>query len=130
MTNTFNKIASLTLLLACIAITAMLITQKAGASAPSGLPATIATTSVQTVGTTARLLFATSTCATRVISTRAQPMMLSFSDNQGFIPTAINGHLQAASTTVAYDSGQYGCNAVRVISGTPISDTITVSESN
>lgn len=100
---------------------------KAG-EAQSGLQATVASTSAQVVGTTQRLLVATSTCAARIISTRTQPMMLSFGDNQGFVPTATTGILQAASTTVAYDSGLFGCGAMRVISGTVTSDTIVVTE--
>jgi hypothetical protein len=43
------------------------------------------------------------------------------------VPTALIGHLQAASTTVSYDSGIYGCNAVRIYSFA--SSIITVSES-
>lgn len=102
----------------------------ASASAPSGLPATIATTSNPTVNTTAALVFATSTnqsCAARIITTYASPIMLTFSQNQGKIPTGTFGHLQPASTTVAYDSGQYGCNAVYIYSF--VSQAITVSES-
>ena len=53
--------------------------------------------------------------------------MLTFSDNQGKVPSGVYGHLQAASTTVAYDGGQYGCGAVRIYSFT--SQAITVSES-
>lgn len=99
----------------------------ARAGAPSGLPSTIATTSNPTVGTTAVLVFATSTCASRVVTTVASPVMITFSDAQGKIPTALFGHLQPASTTVAYDSGQYGCGAVRMYGFT--SSAITVSES-
>ena len=97
------------------------------ASAPNGLVASIATTSNPTVGTTALLLFSTSTCDARIITTYASPIMLTFSQNQGKIPTATFGILQAASTTVAYDSGQYGCGAVTVYSF--VSQAITVSES-
>ena len=85
----------------------------ANASAPSGLPATVATTSVETLSTTALTLFATSTCAARIITTSGQAIMLTFSDNQGAVPTGSFGTLQAASTTVVYDSGHYGCGAVK-----------------
>lgn len=103
-------------------------TVKAGA--PSGLPATMATTSSVIVGPgNAMTLFATSTaCATRVISTVAQPIMLTFTDNAGQSPTGIFGHLQAASTTVDYDSGLYGCGLVKAY-GFVASTTITISES-
>ncbi len=90
-------------------------------------PATVATTSNPTVGTTASILFATSTCAARTISTTASPIMLTFSDAQGKVPTATFGVLQAASTTVAYDGSQYGCATVRAYSF--VSSAITIQES-
>lgn len=99
----------------------------AHASAPSGLPSTIATSSNPTVTTTPSLVFATSSCAARIITTVASPIMITFSDNQGKVPSGIFGHLQPASTTVVYDSGQYGCGAVRIYSF--VSSAITVSES-
>lgn len=99
------------------------------AGAPSGLPATVATSSNPTVGTTASLLFATSSnCAARIITTYANPVMLTFSDIVGQVPSAIAGHLQTASTTVVYDAGLWGCNAVRVY-GYAANTAITVTES-
>lgn len=96
-------------------------------SAPSGLRAIVATTSNPTVTSTAGLVFATSTqCSARVITTYASPIMVTFSDVQGKVPTGTFGHLQAASTTVAYDSGIYGCETVRIYSFT--SQAITVTE--
>lgn len=95
-------------------------------SAPSGLQATIATSSNPTVGTTALLVFATSTCSTRIVSTYASPVMMYFSDITGQRPSPTAGHLQAASTTVAYDSGLYGCGAVYMYGF--VSTAITVSE--
>lgn len=89
-------------------------------------PAFIATSSNPTVDTTARLLFATSSCTARTITTYASPVMLTFTDNPGRVPSAIYGHLQAASTTVVYDATQVGCGAVRIYSFT--SQAITVSE--
>lgn len=126
MTNTFNRIISLAIILGMIALTAMLLTQKSFGSAPAGLATSVASTTSQAVSTTARLLVATSTCDARVITSRAQPLMLTFSDYNGATPTATFGHLQSASTTVVYDSGQYGCGAVKVYAyGT---DSITVTE--
>lgn len=96
------------------------------AGAPSGLPASVATTTNVTVTTTAGPIFATSTCAARVVTTSAQPIMMTFSDYSGQTPTGSFGHLQAASTTVVYDSGQYGCGLYKIYSfGTQL---ITVSE--
>jgi len=93
----------------------------------ASLPATVATSSVNTVGTTPVLMFATSTCATRIISTSASPIMLTFTDRVGLVPTGIIGFLQAASTTVAYPSNQFGCNAVKAYSY--VSGTVNVAES-
>lgn len=108
----------------------MSILNKAYGDAPSGLQATVATSTLgYPVGVSQTVLFATSTCNARIITTRTQPVMLTFTDVQGTVPTATTGHLQAASTTVAYNSGQYGCNTVRVISATLTTDTISVSES-
>lgn len=104
------------------------VQNKVQASAPFGLPATMATTSNPAVTSTASLVFATTTaCSARVITTYASPVMITFSQVQGSIPTATFGHLQAASTTVAYDSGLYGCGAVEIYSFT--NQSITVSES-
>ena len=103
--------------------------RQVSASAPSGLPATIATTSTVIIGPgNSMTAFATSSCSARIISTVAQPVMLTFTDLAGQSPTGVFGHLQGASTTVAYDSGVYGCNLVRVY-GFVASTTITISES-
>jgi hypothetical protein len=130
MTNTFNRVISLAIIMGLIALTAMVLTQKAFGSAPSGLPATVATsTFAYPVGTSQTVLFATSTCAARVITTRNEAVMLSFNEPAGQVPTVLTGHSQVASTTVVYDSGQYGCGAVRVISATGAATAVSVSES-
>ena len=49
-------------------------------------------------------------CANRVISTVASPVMLSF--HSTINPSGTLGHVQAASTTVEYDSDLFGCRAV------------------
>lgn len=106
----------------------LIMGQPVSVKAKAGeLPATVATTSNPTVGTTPLLLFATSTCGVRIISTTASPIMLTFSDVQGSIPTATFGTLQAASTTVVYDNGQYGCGAYRAYAF--VSGAITIMES-
>jgi len=103
-------------------------TQDVGASAPSGLQATVASTSNQVVGVTVTSIFATTTnCASRVITTGAQAILLTFSDFAGQTPTGSFGHLQAASTTVVYDSGLYGCNLFKAY-GEAASSTITTTE--
>lgn len=101
-------------------------TEPVLASAPSGLPATVATTSPAAVSTTVIPLFATSSCSSRIITTYVSPVMLTFSDYAGQVPTGTFGHLQAASTTVAYDSGLYGCGLVKAYSFA--AQTITTTE--
>lgn len=79
-----------------------------------GLDVTVATSSQQTLGTTAKILFSTSTCATRIVSTTgASGVMLTFTDKQGYVPSGEIGHFQAASTTVSYDGSVYGCGTMR-----------------
>jgi hypothetical protein len=135
MNNQIIGKRTLALIIAALAMSILAIislsSREAYGSAPSGLPATIATSTLGYVMQTSQtLLVATSTnCAARVVTTRTQPAMLTFSDKPGVVPTAVVGHLQVASTTVAYDSGVYGCDAVRVISATLTTDTIDVSES-
>jgi|CXWL01.1.fsa_nt_gi hypothetical protein len=101
------------------------VAQNAG-GAPIGLVTKVSTTSPATVNTTASLVFASSTCNSRIITTYASPIMIGLTDLIGFVPSGVSGHLQLASTTVAYDSGIYGCSAWRVYSFT--SQAITVSE--
>jgi len=95
------------------------------ASTPPGIAATIATSSNPVVGTTAVVVFATSSCAARIVTTVASPVMITFSDDK--TPTALFGHLQPASTTVAYDASQYGCGQTKMYGF--VSSAITVSES-
>ena len=87
----------------------------------------IATSSTVSVGIQEnKTIFTSKTrCASRTISTVAQPIMISFSSD--ITPTGTVGHLQPASTTVAYEAGLYGCGAVTAY-GQTASTTITVSE--
>lgn len=64
-------------------------------------------------------------CASRVISTFGTPIVLSF-DSSVVNPSATNGHIQGASTTVAYDSGLYGCGAV--VAASSATTTIATAE--
>lgn len=72
------------------------------------------------------------TCKARVVTTQGtSAIMLSFGDkiNGDFSSTTLTGtigHLQLASTTVAYDSGIYGCGRWTVFAWA--SSTLTVSE--
>lgn len=76
------------------------------------IPATIATSSNPVVSTTPSLIFATSTCADRIVSTNSVAVNMTFSDIAG-APTATFGTYQPASTTVTYDNSRYGCGPVR-----------------
>ncbi len=127
MSTPLTRIIGLGIVIGFIILTALFITQKSYGSAPSGLMARVATTTNPTVSTTAVTVFATSTCSSRTITTSGQPIMITFSDYNGATPTGSFGHLQAASTTVAYDSGQYGCGLTKIYSFA--SQVLTVTES-
>src|SRR3990167_1586223 len=101
---------------------------QAGASAPSGLPATIATTSTVEIGPQLnKVLFATSTCAARIVSTATSTASFQFTGALGTTSlTSSVGHQQAASTTVVYDSGVYGCGVMTGFAYS--SSTVTISE--
>jgi len=114
--NTFKFAA----IIDALSVTAFLIVllqgaRFAGASAPPGAPGYIATSSNPlVVPNTAIVLISTSTCNARIISTATTTLMLTFTDKD--TPTGTFGTLQAASTTVVYDSGQYGCGQIRGMS--------------
>lgn len=97
------------------------------AEALSGLSGTVATTTNITVGTTVGgLAIATSTCSARIVSTSGSAVMMTMSDYANQTPTGSFGVIQAASTTVAYDGGLYGCGAVKIFSFT--TQLVTVSD--
>lgn len=116
MTQTLQK--SLLLLVAAVGIAALFIVLsqpfKVGAEDATVIPASLATTSLMSVGPqNATTLMATSSCTARIITTYGNPIMLTFSDYLNQSPTATFGHLQAASTTVVYDAGEVGCGLVK-----------------
>ena len=85
------------------------------ANAPNGIPTNIAFATTTAVGPQQNIqIFSASNCNSRIISTVASPIMIIFADpSNGDIASTtlsgIKGSVQAASTTVAYDSSQYGC---------------------
>ena len=88
-------------------------TQQVKGAAFPGSYAYISTSSTRTVGPASNgtLIFtANDSCHSRVISVYKE-VTLSFASTT-FMPTATIGHIQSASTTVAYDSGIYGCGEV------------------
>lgn len=79
----------------------------------SRIAGNISTTTIFTADTTARQIFATSTCNSRVVSTGGQGgVMLTFKDRH--TPTSRFGVYQPASTTKEYYNSEYGCGLVRV----------------
>ena|SRR3990167_3975518 len=82
-------------------------------SAPSGLPASNASSSPIAVaaGTVTTPVATSTTCAARVVATASTTIMVQVG---GDGPTASAGYFQAASTTVIYDGGIYGCGALKV----------------
>jgi len=117
----------LALVLVCGLMASIIRAEPASGASFPGSKATVATTSQSAVGTTAITLFASSTaCTSRIVTTYAQPIMLTFSDVTGQTPTGTFGAIQAASTTVTYDAEIYGCDRVKAYSYG--SQTITIQE--
>lgn len=88
--------------------------------ATPGTEVTISTSSTVLVGqkSVSQLFSPRVNCLSRIIGTHGDPIILNFgsSSSSGAISTvattslqAGNGFVQAASTTVAYDAGIYGC---------------------
>lgn len=129
--NTLTKTLVSVVAIAAIAVIAVFgqVAFTAFGAAPSGLPATVGTSTTRhLVAATPTLVFPTSTnCAARVITTASSSVQISFSDVQSLVPSETAGHIQTGSSTVAYDSGIYGCNAVRIYSWT--AQKITIQES-
>ena len=125
-----NKLLNIVIcILAGIALVLFFRSPVSLTGAPPGLESTLATSTRFTVTGAVLTLVASSTnCSSRVITTGANAINLSFSDIQGDRLTGFNGHWQAASTTVSYDGGLYGCGLIRVRGdGTSL---ITISQFN
>ena len=127
------SLAGLLILLATLVLPSAPI--KLG-SAPSGLQGNVASSTIPlAVGPQeVKTVFSVSgQCNARIISTAGQPIMLSFATSSSAAlrnkPTATYGLQQAASTTVNYDSGVYGCSEVTAY-GANASTTITIIELN
>lgn len=118
-------IASIVILISIVAIFFSL--KKEDINLKGSVYSRVATSSTISVGVQeVKTLFSNrNACSSRVISTVAQPIMLSF--HTDITPTALIGHLQAASTTVAYPSDDFGCGIVKAY-GHNASTTITISE--
>ena len=109
----------------CVLMAATLIslmgTKTATAMAPYGIPATVGTSSTMTIGpstaynsklgdymgsTTNETAFL---CGSRIVSTTGGAIMMAYASLASTTLSGSVGNYQAASTTVAYDSGLYGC---------------------
>lgn len=123
-----------------LAVYFMFNAQRTLGGAVSGTLATEGRAQTIVVGTSAPVtLFATSTsCAARVVTTVSQPIKILFSGVH--IATSsmglTTGHFQAASTTVVYDGGLYGCGVMTALgygasndfAGSTSSSTLTISQ--
>lgn len=88
-------------------------------SAESGLASTMASTTKETVLTASAVtIAATSTnCSSRIVSSGAQAIILTFSDYAAQSPTLAGfGFTQPASTTATYDGALFGCGLMKAIS--------------
>lgn len=109
---------------------------RAQSSAPGGYQTAWATSSMLIVTATKDFTaFATSTpnCTNRTITTIANPIMIKIGDHARFELGSNAGHYQAASTTVEYDSGLYGCGLWTIrgaLSSNVASTQVFVSEFN
>lgn len=124
MTKIKLAIAGVLIFIASYLIGAYNIPAKLGNM--SGNVAVVYVNTTQVVGATSinTIFPAKNMCATRVISTVGSPIRLSFDSD--LTPTINVGILQAASTTVNYQSDVYGCGIVRGFA--EASTTITKTE--
>ncbi len=112
--KTLNNILGKIVLIALIGFFVFYLvttTKDVKGSAPTGYATQISTSSTITLSGTSGVAFASSTdCTNRVVTVPpAGGARINFGDNAGIVPSATVGHMQAASTTVYYDSGLYGC---------------------
>lgn len=127
--NTFNlRLGAAVLALVAVAFALVFVRtpQTWASSIISYSVPKVATTSTIAVGPNGvTTLFATSSaCSSRLVSTLGKAIMLSFT---GLLtPTALIGHVQAASTTISYSNDTYGCGAITAF-GFDASTTITLT---
>lgn len=101
---------------------------KAVGSAPAGYVAKIGSSSLARIASqTSTQLYATSTCASRIIGQASSSLRAVFQDNAVF-PSGTFGHIHSGSTSVAYDSGIYGCGLWRIYNPSDSEVTFTITE--
>jgi len=97
-------------------------------SAPTGFLATEGSSSLVTLPSqTARQIFASSTCVSRVISHASTSLRYTLVDSETN-PSGTNGNHHSASTSVSYDSGIYGCGLWRAFNPSDTQVTFTITE--
>lgn len=143
MKNKFQvAVLSIVLMLAAIGLVSITSEKpkQAEGSAFSGVQAMVATSSTIQVGPQERKVWFLGRtvdvkvpCAARIISTQGQAVALTFDGVSSSTAmsqlslTLASGHIQAASTTVVYDSGLYGCNRIGIY-GYGATTTVTITE--
>ena len=132
-----NRTLNVAVLVSSVVITSLVLftlfafAPHSNASSAPGLGATVSSSTLENLsGGGENIIQATSTytCAARIISTEGSAIMLTFTQAAGQNPTGALGTWQAASTTVAYDSGLYGCNAISAYSYTAQNLMVTVTQ--
>lgn len=125
MNITIKNIIAIAITLAAIFVVLANVGGNKSVGALPNLQSLIATSSTVAVGPQeVKTIFSErSLCAARIVTAVASPLMLSF--DSVLEPTGIRGVLQGASTTVSYESDQFGCGAVKAyaFSSTTISVT-------
>ena len=110
-----KSLTALTILaIVMMTIYAYIPAQDSLGSSFTGSAATLSTATTTTVGPQANttIFSKTTSCTSRIITTNFTAIFFTTGDVTGFGSTTLangNGLTQAASTTVAYDSGIYGC---------------------
>lgn len=128
--STYYAIAIPAVMVIAGIITALVMqAQVAVGAAFPGQQARLQTATTTILGPGTVTLFpASDFCLNRVVTTQGTEIKVLFGDAIGLTATSVSatvGHLQAASTTVAYDSGLYGCG--KMVGRANASTTVTIS---
>lgn len=140
MQKIINKILGIGLVSLAVVFAVTYSIKTSFASAPSGIPARVATSSTMTIGPQESLVWfygnnsmPSSNCSARIISTIGNNIAITFGGTSSSTATSTisktvaSGNIQLASTTVAYDSGIYGCGYLGLY-GYGATSTITITE--
>jgi hypothetical protein len=111
-------------IIACITLTNI---QRAAAVTMSFAVPRVATSSTMQVGPQqVKTIFPTdSTCVNRIVGSASSPLMLAFGATTTVNPTGSTGFTQAASTTVSYPNGDFGCQPIYAYAYSSTTITLT-----